>query len=268
MPLNLLAAVASGARPSCCELVAAAQRAYEDVVAPALQVAPQCRMIVVRQAEDLSLERVPLAVEWAAVPVDEPLEYLIVQATSNDEEVAALHVGFPRQRRLVGGGIGEAEATVSFHVRRSAIRSGTVSAQVQAAVVRWTQDTFAAIGGGAGYVTLDAAVSSPAAESPYERAVLRLAAQRDFTRYAWTYAWGVALHKALVAALGGATAARSVRLARVEELDGGGLWLQASESLETMTDSDLHTLRDLLAHLLPAGGRALSDYRGPPALRL
>lgn len=197
----------------------------------------------------------------------EPLEGLAVVPAHPDGDLAGLHVGFPRPRRLVGGGVGEAEGTISFHVRRDVLDGATVTPAVQAAAVHWVHASFGEIDGAGGFVTLDHVASGPGAESPYERAVLRLAAQRDFTRHAWTYAWGVALPGGLVPAVGGVDAVRR-RLPHSTELAGGGLWIQAGESLVAMTDAELHAVRDILAPLLPPGARAVDDYTGPPPLRL
>jgi hypothetical protein len=77
----------------------------------------------------------------------------------------------------------------------------------------------------------------------------------------------VAVSAGVVERLGGAERLRVAGLARVEPM-GDGVWLQASDDVDAMSDEQLARVRGLFAPVLLAGPRAVEDLAEEPRLRL
>ncbi len=274
-PLHLAASVASISRPKRDAVIDAAQAALSDVILPALAVREiQTSLQVFQRDSTLYAPSgwAPGSVDWsearsAADLAGFAISVTVPTAPRNNVGLAMIFGSLSGPRRNIDGSLGISETTVSWSLRRDAVRNGFIDDDLQDRAVAWTTETFARLDGSAGYLTLDHVTSSPDGFSPYEQATHRTAAQRDFDAHVWTSGWGMPLTDRHVAALGGPAALPDHdELAR--RLPAGGWWLQASRRIEELTDLQVDSIRSLLTPLLPPGAQALTDYDEDPPLRV
>jgi len=231
---SLHAAIATDAQPSTETVVRWVRRGLEQVLLPSVAASEYTalQMSVTRLGEDLSkCKPMKKGVMWDRIPLDEPLEWIKIKGWNEhraarhqylEAQVLSVEAGFPRFRRRLDGTTGQTETTVALTVPKRSLPGHHVDEELQQRAVEWLLGTFEDLGGTTGYTTVDF-IGGP--ESPYERAVLFVTAERDFHRHLWGYYWGNLLNAEHVKLLGGPDAMQQAPVAIVRPVGRSGFYL-------------------------------------------
>lgn len=137
-----------------------------------------------------------------------------------------------------------------------------ISRAVQDQVVDLAVETFVAVKGIVGYITVDYLVPSGyGTMSPYERFIglEYLWAAREFRRKARGYYWGNLLSNGHVELLGGEAALEKAPVYLVKKLENG-YYLQLTEDINNIDREKLAQLKEFLKPLLPEGYPQSPEY--------
>lgn len=271
---SLHAAVAIDAQLPTETVVHWVRQALEQVLLPSVAEPDySLTMRVIRLGEDLSRPKPMEGVIWDRIPSDEPLESITITGWNEERaarheyleaQVLRVHAGFPKFRRRLDGTTGQSETTVALSIPRRSLADHRIGKELQRRTVEWLLGSFEDLDGTTGYVTVDFVDAAPGADSPYERAVLFIPAERDFRRHLWGYYWGNLLNAEHVKLLGGPDLVRQAPAALVRPVGNGGFYLQLTEDVNDIDLDRLHQLRAFLQPLLPEGSQPIEAHDGRP----
>ncbi len=161
-----------------------------------------------------------------------------------DKEVAGLTIGLAMHRWAMYGGGADLDRVVE-------------------PLTGWLLGPADALDADTGHITLDR-VSADDGFSPWERAVGFSPGYRDVTDTVWGYGWGTLLGTSHVAALGGIQSLKRLPWARAEQRAGGRVWLTLTREISALGQDAMRPLREILAPVLPVGGRTYQQYLNSP----